>query len=149
MRVVSYSPPIEEATKTIRNPNDPDDPGHLELVEGRPGSAVLEGPFEIEVILPEDCDFEKVRNSVGSKVMIDTRYWVTSKTETDLQGRTIQSNEANMGVFMPTARQTLCNWEGKPLPTIKQSSPKDKVVEDTGEADRDETGQTGDAERAN
>lgn len=110
MRVVAFAPHVPEGTKKVKDPNDPDGPEVTTFVQGTPGYAVLDGPFQVEVRLPDDCNWDAVKRSVGSQIMVDTRYWVSP------------DNEPHKTVFMPTTRTTLCNWDGKPVAEIVQTA---------------------------
>lgn len=114
MRVVSFTPPITQGTILVKDKDKPNAPAVTRFVEPAPGSVTLEGPFKAEVVLPGDCDWKRVRASVGAQIEFDTRYWVSP------------DNEPHMAVFMPTARQAVCTWDGKPLPqkTADEADPK-------------------------
>lgn len=118
MRVVAFAPHVPEGTKRVKDPNDPDGPEVTTFVQGTPGYAVLDGPFQVEVRLPDDCNWTAVKRSVGSQIMVDTRYWVSP------------DNEPHKTVFMPTTRTALCNWDGKPVAEIADAA-------ESGDGDKD------------
>ena len=110
MRVASFVAPVIERNVVETDKENPDAPPVTRFIAGEVGYAVLDGPDQIEVRLPEDCDWEAAKKSVGSMITVQARYWVRP------------DGTPNRTVFMPAARNTICTWDGEPVKVEERSA---------------------------
>lgn len=117
MRVVSFVAPVVERNVVEKDKEDPDAPAVTRFVAGEPGYVIIDGPDQIQVILPDDCDWDAAKRSVGSVITVQARYW------------TMPDGTPNRTVFMPAARRTVCAWDGDPVKVEEKAAEPEAAAE--------------------